>query len=666
MRSDCRSALVLTEDAAKGCFQKGRFRKGFSRSVLLAASACLALSAASPASAQSFLDRLFNPDYQPKERLEPVAPAAPQPRQLDRSTIAANKVTGPKYYTYRADGLETVPLGALATLKTAAAEVSQTATQTSGQTAGQVPSQSAAPTLSAFDQARPALVDLSVKALPEVGAALKAHYRDAHDFVWVTDGAPNSRAQSVAAELAAADRYGLDPADYAVPLPVVAGLEAEAAARALMTYEMRLSVAVLTYALDAGRGRVDPNRISGYHDLPRRKVALDGVLPSLLSASDPAAALRALQPASPAFAALVAERARLKTLDDQGPEIRIAAGTLIKPGQSSPELKNVVSAIRHRASPALEARHIATLGTYSDSPVFSPELVALVKDYQAEAGLNADGIIGPGTIRALTGDSLEARIAKVELALEQIRWLPEDLGDRRVFINQPSFTAVYYEPGKAPLSMRTVIGTKATQTSVFYDEIETVEYNPFWGVPRSILVNQKLDILAKDPGYFDRAGFEVTNAAGKRLSSSDVDWVAVAQGRVNVNVRQRPGDDNALGELKILFPNKHAIYMHDTPSRHLFTKDVRAFSSGCVRLADPRAMAAAVLGTDVAHVAGRINTGKNNSEAVTARIPVYLVYFTAWPQDDGTIAYYDDVYERDPFIQRALEATARARTGIRT
>lgn len=611
----------------------------------------LSAAMAGPASAQSFLDRLFNPDYQPQQRLEPVAPAQPAPT-LDRATISANKVTGPKYYTYKADALEPVSFAGLADVQTAAAP--------SGQGA------STGASLSEFDLARPDLRALKLKALPEVGAALKAHYRDAANFVWVRDGAPNAQAQSVSAALADAGRYGLDPADYEVALPVVAGLD-EAAARAeLIAYEMRLSAAVLTYVLDAGRGRIDPNRISGYHDLPRQKVALDGVLAALGVSNDAGAALAAYQPGSAEFQALVAELQRLRNAKDQGPRIAIAAGTLIKPGQSSDELKNVVSAIRHKASPALEAAHIETLGTYADTPAYTPELVALVKAYQAEAGLNADGVIGAGTIRALTGDSLSAKIAKAELALEQIRWLPQDLGARRVFINQPSFTAVYYEPGKAPLSMRTVIGTKSTQTSVFYDQIETVEYNPFWGVPRSILVNQKLEILAKDPGYFDRAGFEVTTASGKPLASADVDWVAVAQGRMNVNVRQRPGDDNALGELKILFPNKHAIYMHDTPSRHLFKKDVRAYSSGCVRLSDPRAMAAAVLGTNTAHIAEKIASGKNNSEPVTARIPVYLVYFTAWPQDNGVVGYYDDVYERDVFVQRALEATRKARGGIRT
>lgn len=649
MRSVCRPEL--NRATLRACRRK----------LLLAGAALAFLSVAGPASAQSFLDRFFNPDYQPAQRLEPVAPTQ-RALSLDRATITANKVTGPKYYTYKADPYETLSLAGLADVKTGSADG-----QASGQASGQDNATVAPATseLSEFDLARSALKTMKVKALPEVGAALKAHYRDNPEFIWVAGGAPNAWAQAVAATLAEAARFGLDPADYAVDLPVLAGLDQEATRAALIDYEMRLSIAALTYVLDARRGRVDPNRISGYHDLPRQKVDLSEVLTSLKQASAPGLTLEAQQPASPQFAALVDELARLRAAKDQGPKISIAAGTLIKPGQSNAELKNVVSAIRHRASPALEAAHIETLGNYADTPEFTPELVALVKAYQAEAGLNPDGVVGAGTIRALTGDSLAARTAKVELALEQIRWLPEDLGARRVFINQPSFTAVYYEPGKAPLSMRTVIGTKSTQTSVFYDEIETVEYNPFWGVPRSILVNQKLEILAKDPGYFDRAGFEVTTVSGKRLSSSDVDWVAVAQGRMNVNVRQRPGDDNALGELKILFPNKHAIYMHDTPSRHLFKKDVRAYSSGCVRLSDPRAMAAAVLGKPVGHIAERIATGKNNSEPVTARIPVYLVYFTAWPEDDGSIGYHDDIYDRDSFVQKALEATRKARGGVR-
>lgn len=659
-------------------------------STLLASAAIASLTlTASVQPADAFLDRIFGSRQQ--EAPQPVQPPAPV---LDKSVIAANKVSAPKYYTYKADQLTAFNLKAIAArpaatqpdaaqssaaeagsvaapsaavIGSAAEPLPAAASQAEGLQTGTVPSAQMQPApaqdsaAEAFEAARPALAVLNFKALPEVAKAVEAYYSAHPRFIWVENGAPGARFAALRGELERSGEFGLDPADYVVEMPALDGLEPSARDMALMNFEVRATVAALTYMLDARRGRVDPNRISGYHDLPRHKVDLVQAAGELAAAPDAGQFLRARQPASPQFAALVQELAKLKQETAGAPQVMIAPGTLLKPGKTSPEVKNVVAAIRLRGSAALLEAHKPLLDTYMGEELYSDAIADLVKAYQEEAGLHADGVVGAGTIQALTGESNASKIAKVELALERLRWLPENLGERRVFINQPAFTVGYFEPGKAPLEMRVVIGKKSNQTSFFYDTIETVEYNPYWGVPYSIIVNEKLSKLAQDPAWLDKAGYEVTTASGKPISSASVDWHAVATGKMAVNVRQRPGDDNALGELKILFPNKHAIYMHDTPSRSLFKKDMRAFSHGCVRLADPRAMAAAVLGTTEAHVASRIATGKNNSEDVGGNIPVYVAYFTAWPQTDGSIGYFGDVYDRDAYLQKALEATRKAR-----
>lgn len=653
-------------------------------STLLASAAIASLTlTASVQPADAFLDRIFG--GRSVEEPQPVQPA-PAP-VLNKAVIAANKVSAPKYYTYKADQLTAFNLKAIAqrpapaprapviaapdqpvaqqpgaglsSVGASGADVAAAVPDTSSFVAQPAPVQD--PAAEAFEASRPALAVLNFKALPEVAKAVEAFYSADPRFVWVENGAPGARFAALSGELERAGDFGLDPADYVVEAPVLDGLEPEARDAALMNFEVKATVAALSYMLDARRGRVDPNRISGYHDLPRHKVDLVKLAGELAGAPDAGQFLRAQQPASPQFAALVQELARLKRETSDTPQVVIAPGTLLKAGKSSPEVKNVVAAIRLRGSAALLEAHKPLLDTYMGEELYSDAIADLVKAYQAEAGLHADGVVGAGTIQALTGESNASKIAKVELALERLRWLPEDLGERRVFINQPAFTVAYFEPGKAPLEMRAVIGKKSNQTNFFYDTIETVEYNPYWGVPYSIIVNEKLSKLQQDPAWLDKAGYEVTTAAGKPVSSASVDWHAVATGKMRVNVRQRPGDDNALGELKILFPNKHAIYMHDTPSRSLFKKDMRAFSHGCVRLADPRAMAAAVLGTTEAHVASRIATGKNNSEDVGGNIPVYVAYFTAWPQTDGSIGYFGDVYDRDAYLQKALEATRKAR-----
>jgi murein L,D-transpeptidase YcbB/YkuD len=220
----------------------------------------------------------------------------------------------------------------------------------------------------------------------------------------------------------------------------------------------------------------------------------------------------------------------------------------------------------------------------------------------------------------------------------------------------------FTKDGQQLLSMRAVVGRPANQTTFFYDQIEEVVFNPYWGVPQSIIVNEMLPRLVNDPGYLDRAGYEVTDMKGRHIPSASIDWGRYGT-HIPYNVRQVPSDDNALGELKILFPNKHAIYMHDTPAKSLFKRDVRAFSHGCVRLQEPRQMAAAVLGTSVDAIAAKLKQG-HSSQKVPVKIPVYVSYFTAWPDADGKVQFYDDVYGRDAHLTEAMQKTDAVRAPV--
>jgi murein L,D-transpeptidase YcbB/YkuD len=340
-------------------------------------------------------------------------------------------------------------------------------------------------------------------------------------------------------------------------------------------------------------------------------------------------------------------------------DVVIDPRTVIKPGQTSEELPKILHLIERKADDAFRAEHGAALNADLRATVYTDGLVAVVKAAQKAHGLSADGIIGPRTIARLAGESKAASIEKVLLALERLRWLPSDLGDPHVFINQASFMATFTEGGQDRLSMRIVVGTRANQTSFFHDEIEQVDFNPYWGVPQSILVNEMLPRLRSDPGYLDRSGYEITTVKGQRISSSSVDWNQIG-GTVPFDVRQPPGSDNALGELKILFPNSHAIYMHDTPAKNLFQRDMRAYSHGCVRLADPRGMAAAVLGWSREEIAERLRKG-HSSEKVVRKVPVYVAYFTAWRDSEGKVGFYDDVYGRDEHLRKAMDLTTSSR-----
>ncbi|MBA5778643.1 L,D-transpeptidase family protein [Stappia sp. F7233] len=633
-----------------------QLKRGTLAGLLCAVATAAMLAPSGEANAQGFLDRIFNPRHYEEQRRQREVEQKPAPVKA--------YVASPRYYTYAPDKLKVFSLKDLAVVPATAlpsAEQDGTPAAAADVTGSVSDANAAVETVPseerAFNDARTSLADISIRALPEVGKTVVAHYEEYPAFIWVSNGEVSDKARVALQVLGDADRYGLDPADYAVALPDPASGEA-----GLMRFEMQLSAATLTYVLDAMRGRIDPNRLSGYHDLPRKDVDLAVALKSMAASDDVAAYLERRNPQNAPFQALVAELAALKGQED-GARVEIAEGTLLKPGQSNPELVNVVAAIRLNGSDKVKAAHQATLDAYQNGHDYTPELVALVKDFQKDKGLTQDGVVGSNTIRALQGVSLSQKIARAELALERLRWLPRQLGERHVFINQPAFTATYLEDGKEPLSMRAVVGQKSNQTYFFTDKVEIVEYNPYWGVPYSIIVNEMLPKLNQDPYYLDRLGYEVTTANGRPISSASVDWHSVAAKKLAINVRQQPGDDNALGELKILFPNKHAIYMHDTPAKRLFQRDSRAFSHGCVRLENPRAMAAAVLGKSVDYVSSQIAVGKNHSDDVAGDLPVYVAYFTAWPKQDGQIGYYADVYDRDVHLQKAIDATTKERRG---
>ena len=601
---------------------------------------------ATPAKAETItlFDLLRGKRKEKRETLPGVATGMPAQAEVQEKKPLP-RVSGPRYYTYKADPLKTIAMG----------DIADPVVTGSIAARGLPPMQR-----SADSEVRRAFAGISARAPAESAKAVEAYYGANAGLLWVSHGQVTPKAKAALAVLADAAAVGLDPEDYAVDVPSdrFDGGDMIARSRELAAFEVRLSAAVATYVLDTVRGRIDPNRISGYHDFKRKSVNLTATLGVIAKSGDVAAYLVSRAPSGAHFGQLKDELARLKALTDTSERIVIAEGTLLKPGQSNPELANIVKGIVKQGSDALKMEHSLTIAAYTDTPDYSPEIVALVEAFQKEKGLKPDGVVGNATIRKLVGgDSVADKIAKVEVAMEQARWLPGDLGARHVFINQPAFMVYYHENGAEKLSMRTVVGSKANQTYFFEDEIQTVEFNPYWGVPQSIIINEMLPKLRSDPSYLDRMGYEVA-VNGRAVPSSSVNWYGSTNA---VSVRQPPSGDNALGELKILFPNTHAIYMHDTPSKSFFKRDMRALSHGCVRLSDPRAMAAAVLGTTIDDVAAEIAQGHNKAVAVKGNIPVYVSYFTAWPNKDGKVEYFEDVYGRDAYIEKAIEATRQVR-----
>ncbi|MBZ9993635.1 murein L,D-transpeptidase [Mesorhizobium sp. BH1-1-4] len=600
------------------------------------------------AGAQGLFDMLFGGGirHEPKGEFPPPPPKHKPKAPAGGGGGGGVKISSPSYYTYKADRLVRIDFSTLATAP-------QPATP---QDAAFVPSATGA----AFHEAMAGLSDYELYAEPEIAKALIAYYSANPDFIWVSGTSPNSRAQDAVRVLGEAASYGLAPADYTVNVPAgsSASIDDAAKLKELVRFEMALSARVLRYAHDAQSGRVEPNRMTGYYDFPTKPLDLAGVLKTLAHTQEVRTYLESRHPQNAEYQALRVELESLQASAEN--EIVVDPKLLLKPGETSPELPKLLSLIARNLDDEMGGTYGEVLSRLATSEVYVPELVPLIKAVQVKEGMKGDGVIGPRTVASLAGTSKADRLLKVEVALEELRWLPSDLGSPRVFINQPAFTASYIDDGQEKLKTRAVVGRVTNQTAFFYDQIKQVDFHPYWGVPQSIIVNEMLPRLRNDPGYLDRAGYEVTDSRGKRIPSSAVNWGAYGA-NIPYNVRQQPSEANALGELKILFPNKHAIYMHDTPQKSFFKQDMRALSHGCVRLQDPRGMAAAVLGTSVDYIAEKLKHG-HSTENVTRTIPVYVAYFTAWPDMSGKVEYFSDVYDRDSRLKQALDATEAVRS----
>ena len=496
--------------------------------------------------------------------------------------------------------------------------------------------------------------DLGIRVLPEIKQAMLDHYRG-QNFrpLWIADGKPSGRALAVLQVLAAAAEEGMESDHYRpASLSDFAGVDSltTGGLQALARFDLELTAVTLKYARDASGGQFDPQRLSRYNDIKPGHVSPADSMRVLANTYFPARYLQGLQPQHPAYGVMKTALADLrKELGDKAFE-PIANGPRVKLGQADPR----IPAIRKR----LASLNAGSVSDMTDDLLDSDLSESLLK-FQKTAKIKATGRIDNSTINALNNHGEENNLRRLAANMERMRWLPKNLGNRHVFVNQPAFQVRVMDGQSEIWRSKVIVGKTDSQTAAFHDEIETVVFNPSWGVPPSIIANEYLPKLWNDPGYLDRIGFKVTTTTGKRIASRNVDWWNYS-GKVPYNIQQPPGEDNALGELKFLFPNSHNIYMHDTPTKKLFAEDVRTFSHGCIRVENPREFATVLLGWDRAKVDA--NTASKDSQTVplASKIPVHITYFTAWPDANGTIEYFDDIYGRDAAMAKAMSATLLA------
>ena len=332
----------------------------------------------------------------------------------------------------------------------------------------------------------------------------------------------------------------------------------------------------------------------------------------------------------------------------------IPAGPTLKPGASDDRLP--VLARRLIVSGDLEPREaVDTLTSYDDS------LQQGVRRFQERHGLDTDAVIGPATLRALNVP-VDKRVKQLEINIERARWVFDDVVDDFVLVNVAGFRAYVFRDRKVVWKTKVQVGSTYHQSPIFRDEIKYVVINPTWTVPYSISTKEILPKIKRDPNYFATRDFDLKNNSGKFIDPASVNWTTITAKNFPFWLVQRPGPNNALGRVKIMFPNEHAVYLHDTPSKALFSKAERAFSHGCIRVENPFDFAEQLLGGDgwnQGKFKQVLEEGKTKSVFLSKPMPVFILYWTSLVTPEGVVYFYNDVYSRDKSISDALDEPFR-------
>ncbi len=474
--------------------------------------------------------------------------------------------------------------------------------------------------------------------------AVAAFYR-AQDFapLW-TGSAHAERRAALLTALSRAGQHGLPEHRYDVS-GLIAAFEAVESERDRALLEARVTEVFLQYARDISSGLLTPRRIdrSIVRELPRPDPA---ELLQDLTERPTAAVLRDLVPSAPEYARLLRARNELMQVIAAGGWGPTVPAAQFAPGTSGAE----VVALRNR---------LVAMGYLERSAAasYDPALELAVMNFQTNHGLEADGIAGTATIRAMNV-APEDRLKSVIVALERERWLNIPRGDRHIWVNLTDFTSQIVDDDQVTFETVSVVGaqTDGRQTPEFSDRMTYLEINPDWTLPRSIVARSYWGALSAGGARH----LQIVDSRGRVVPREQINFSRYTPANFPFNVRQPPGPNNALGEVKFMFPNPYAIYLHDTPERHLFRTTVRAHSSGCVRLNDPRDFAYELLSRQTADPRGlyhsTLNTRRQTRIFLDEPVPVHLVYRTAFTNVRGELNFRADVYGRDAKIYEALRA----------
>ena len=445
---------------------------------------------------------------------------------------------------------------------------------------------------------------------------------------------------------------GLDPADYHLAAIEKLTAKKEAGADDAAVLDVLLADAVASMVDDLHYGRVRPVEVNPAWNADPREGAppLDSTLAILARSGSVAQSIASQRPSHFVYRGLAEQLAHLRSIVAHGGWPAVPGGKTLKPGA----VDSRVAAIRRRMLASAEMSGLQP----SDSNRYDPALLGAVRRFQAMHRIKDDGVIGPGTVAAMNVSAQE-RLGQVRANLERARWVLGGLEGDFLLVNLPAFKAYLIRDGRNVWESRTQIGQEAMQTPTFRAKIRTVVFNPDWTVPPTILANEILADMRAGKNTIDRQGLVITDAQNNVVDASSIDWNSVDAENFPYTLKQPAGDDNALGKVKFLFPNKYQIYLHDTPSRHLFEADKRTFSHGCIRIEHPLELAENLLQGQGDWNSGKIEDAVASTEtqsiALDRPMPILIVYWTVSVGASGDVHYADDIYHLDAPLVAALD-----------
>jgi len=476
---------------------------------------------------------------------------------------------------------------------------------------------------------------------------------------WIRDKKVSDQAQKLLQILREADLEGLNPSDYKVDQAesLLAQFKQGQNGGSSINVEtwadldIMLTDAFFSYGVHVSTGRLDPGKWF-YQWIPyRRSVDLVQVLNDALDKKNIEGALKSLPPRYPAYAQLRTELANYRRIAAEGGWAAIPEKTTLKKGSTG----QAVTLLKHRLviSGDLDA---AALGVNDH---FDGRLQEALQRFQERHGLNTTGVMGEETRKALNF-SVEKRIRQIEWNMERWRWLPDELGPRYVMVNIPDYRLFVVENQTTIMSMKTVVGKSAQPTPVFMDNMSYLELNPTWNLPNSIVAEEMIPKVKKDPDFLTKKRIRIYkdwSPTAKEIDPKTIDWAKMNPKKFPYRMIQDIGV-NPLGRIKFMFPNQFDVYLHDTTQKSLFQRSKRMYSHGCIRVEKPYELGEWVLKDDPAWSKERllkeIKKGKRQVVNLPKHIPVYVIYLTAWFDTRGHIHFRDDIYDYDKNLEKVL------------